>query len=422
MYPRRQIIEMFSTFARLEGDRFQQWITDPRLRRSIQRCSPHLSDLQSDKAWSLYWYRQWSEQRQNTSQDTSKNISQSASKNISQSHLLAELHLSAYLQESCYWVAQQISQRFQTTQYTLTDCFQIASSEIRRVLKRYVPDRGSSLKSFAAIVLTSALKDMLRQRQVADICSDWSLLRRISKKRLGEVLEQAGLVESDILQYRWAWLCFQTVYVPTQLRGSEQLPKPDSFLWHSIAHLYNSKRQAQLATPGPALTPEQIEIRLAKLARWIRTYLYPAIDSLNRTKTGQDGEFQDDLTDDLAPSLLDAAIQQEEIEQRIAQRSQLQRVLNQSLEHLEADLQEILRLFYQQGLSQQELAAYLKTSQPTVSRRLKKAEACLLAALIQWIETDLNQFPNPDELKIINMTLKEWLKGHYDNSTINPLR
>ncbi|NJR50964.1 MAG: sigma-70 family RNA polymerase sigma factor [Leptolyngbyaceae cyanobacterium CSU_1_3] len=398
MYPRRQIIEMFSTFARLEGDRFQQWITDPRLRRSIQRCSPHLSDLQSDKAWSLYWYQQWSEQRQNVSQSAGQNINQSAS------HLLAESHLSAYLQESCYWVAQQISQRFQTNQYTLTDCFQLASSEVRRVLKRYVPDRGSSLKSFAAIVLTSALKDMLRQRQVADICSDWSLLRRISKKRIGEVLEQAGLVESDILQYRWAWLCFQTVYVPTQLRGSEQLPKPDLSFWHSIAHLYNSKRQAQLATPGPALTPEQIEIRLTKLARWIRTYLYPAIDSLNKTKTGQDGEFQDDLTADLAPSLLDAAIQQEEIEQRHAQRSRLQSVLNQSLEHLEADLQEILRLFYQQGLSQQELAADLKTSQPTVSRRLKKAEECLLAALIHWVQADLNQFPNPDELKTINMT------------------
>jgi RNA polymerase sigma factor (sigma-70 family) len=395
MNPRTSILDLFSTFAYLEGDNFRRWATDARLLRSIQRCIAAQAD-RSEGLWSIYWFQQWQ----------------------SQDSPLAETHLFAYLQEPCYWVSQQMARRVQTSQYTLADYFQIANIDVRRVLNGFAVDRGSSLKSYASLVLTNALKDTLRQRQAVDICSDWALLRKWSKKRVREVLDRVGVVEPEASEYQLAWFCFKTLYAPND-RGGERSATPTPALWQEIADFYNVQRQSQLAVSGETILPTQIEARLTKLGRWLRDYLYPTVNSLNRPKLGDEaGEFQDDLSDDDGLTLLDVAIEREEITHRTAQQSQLQTILTQAVADLAPELQEILQLFYQQGLSQQELASHLKLSQPTVSRRLKKAEESLLQALLAWIESQLNQFPDPNVLKSISTTLREWLIVHYTNSTV----
>jgi DNA-directed RNA polymerase specialized sigma24 family protein len=118
--------------------------------------------------------------------------------------------------------------------------------------------------------------------------------------------------------------------------------------------------------------------------------------------------------------LLDIAIEHEEVIHRNSQQSQLQTILTQGLKDLSPELQEILQLFYQQGLSQQELASQLKLSQSTVSRRLKKAEESLLGTLLSWVESQLNQFPDPIVVKNISATLREWLTVHYAHPASNP--
>jgi RNA polymerase sigma factor (sigma-70 family) len=396
MQPRSEILDLFSTFAFLEGDRFRRWKTDPRLQRSMQGRLAGNTD-RSEGLWSIYWLKQWH----------------------SQTSPLAESHLTAYLQEPCYWAAQQIVRRMQKTEYTEADYFQMASMEMRRVLKGFDLERGGNLKSYASMVLSNALKDTLRQRQAADICNNWALLRKWSKKRVKEVLDRVGIAEPEASQYQFAWFCFKTLSSPTESSGG-QISNPDPILWQEIADFYNTQRHSQLVVPGANLTPAQIERRLTQLGKWLRDYLYPTMGSLNRPKPGEEGrEVQDDLSDSTDSSLLDLAIEREEIEQRTSIRSQLQTLLTQTLADLTPELQEILRLFYQQGLSQQGLAAHLNLSQPTVSRRLKKAQEQLLAALLTWIESELNQFPEPNVLKDISMTLNEWLIGHYAHSVIN---
>jgi RNA polymerase sigma factor (sigma-70 family) len=336
-----------------------------------------------ERVWAAHWHRQY------------------------QQHPLAQSHLTAYLQEVCFWIAREMTQRLQSPQYTLADYFQIANSEIPRVFKSFTADRGSSFKTYAKLVLTNALKDLLRQRQAADVCSDWSLLRKVSKKRIGEVLLDRGVVEPDAAQYQFAWFCFKTLYIPPE-NNSQKLPPPDPTVWNAIVELYNTKRQHQLVVPGGTLTAAQLEVRLTKLAQWTRSYLYPSIDSLNRNKP-ESGEIQDDLTDGTSESLLDDAIEREEIDRRTTQQSSLHTVLTQSVANLSPEHQEILQLFHRDGLSQQELSNRLELSQPTVSRRIKKAEELLLAALLIWIESQVNKIPDPNELKIISTTLKEWL-------------
>ena len=390
MNPRTKILDLFSTFAYLEGDNFRRWAIDGKLRRSMERCLATSAD-RSEGLWSVYWFKQWQ----------------------SQAVPVAESHLFAYLQESCYWVSQQMARRVQSSQYSLADYFQMVNTDVRRVLKGFEIDRGGSLKSYAGLVLTNALKDRLRQCQAMDVCSDWALLRKWSKKRVVEVLDRVGIGAQEAAEYQLAWFCFKTLAVPTE-GGGERSSQPDSALWIEVANFYNSQRHNQLVTAGAALTPAQIEVRLTKLGRWLREYLYPTVNSLNRPKLGEDaGEVQDDLSAEDGDTLLDIAIEREDIGHRTSQQSQLQGVLVGALTDLAPELQEILQLFYQQGLSQQELALRLKLSQPTVSRRLKKAEENLLTALVAWVELQLNQFPDPIVLKSISTTLREWLVVHY---------
>lgn len=401
MHPRQEIVELFSTFLQFETDHFSRWVTDLRLRRSIQRrvkdYSKHESasisaSLSLEQFWAIYWYQCWQ----------------------TQANDLAEGHLAAYLQEPCYWAAQRIVKQFTNVQFGVSDYCQMAIAEIRTILKGFKPDRGASLKTFASIAFPSLLKDQLRQRREANLCSSLGLLRRISKKRLLEALRQTGLSAATIAQYQLAWMCFNALYVPSQT-GTKQLPPVDRALWIAIAGLYNTQRYHQLVSARADGTPETMERWLNQCATWVREYLYPAVESLNVPKVGLEagGERQDDLTEPLQESLLTEWMMQEDDQVRQAQQSQIRSAIVTALEQLNAQSQELLRLYYQQGQTQQQIMQQLQMSQATVSRRLTKAREALLLALIEWSQQTVNNLPNPNLIKDMSAALEEWLGVHY---------
>jgi RNA polymerase sigma factor (sigma-70 family) len=415
MRSRDTVLELFSTFAFLEGDRVHQWLPEPQLRRSMQQCLADASAPDasvSPQAWSLYWYKIWQSH-------------QAALTDVAPQRIpAAQQHLAAYLQEACYWTAQKTVQRFPQLEFTLADYFQLTSSETSRVLKGFNPSFGTNLKSYAPIVLTNFLKDYLRQRRAIDVCSDWALLRKMSQKRITEVLQNAGISPAEREEYRFAWICFKTICVPaSSAHGeTEKTSQPEAAMWAAIGKLYNSKRQAQLTPTTPALSAEQIETRLTKLTRWIRAYFYPTVDSLNKIKPGQaQGEVQDSLADPVATSLLEAAIADEAQAARQQQRSQLHQTLVAAVKSLDDTAQKILSLFYRENLSQQELADRMAMSQPTVSRRLKKAEEALLQTLLANLQAEMNKLPDPSELKHISIALKDWLASYYYISPTPPI-
>jgi RNA polymerase sigma factor (sigma-70 family) len=401
MHPRQEIIELFSTFLQFEANYFSRWVSDSQLRRNIQRCIEDYSKRESaligesqslEQFWALYWHQCWQ----------------------TQGHALAEGHLSAYLQEPCYWAAQRIVKRFSNIQFGVPDYCQMAMTEIRIVLRGFKPDRGASLKTFANIAFPRLLKEQLRQRQEANLCSSLGLLRRISKKRLLEALRQAGLSTAAIAQYQLAWICFNTLYVQTQA-GTHQLPPVDLALWVVIANLYNTERHHQLTFAGTDCTPETMERWLNQCANWVRAYLYPPVESLNVPKAGLEsgGERQDDLPDLLQESLLTTWLNQENDQARQKQQSQIRDAIVTALGQLNAQSQELLRLYYQQGLTQQQIMQQLQMSQATVSRRLTKAREALLMALVQWSQQTLNNPTTPNLIKEMSAALEEWLEVHY---------
>lgn len=388
----RDIVELFSTFIQFKAEYSSIWVTDTRLRRSMQHCLNNSPEAPiSESFWVLYWYNTWLTSPAN----------------------MVEQHLSAYLQEPCYWAAQQMVKRFTSVQYKLPDYFQSGITEVNTVLKGFNSSRGASLKTYAGIVFPSLLRDVLRQRQEADLCTNWTLLRKISKKRLIEALQNVGLSPTSIAQYRLAWACFNEIYIQP---AADLKTKPEQEMWAAVAALYNVERLHQLSISS-TVSAEAIEQWLSSCITAVRTYLHPPIASLNAPKSEQSsGELQDDLTVHLSESLLTEMIAQEEEENRQAQQVQVHSVLTTALEKLQTESQELMRLYYQQGLTQQQIMQQLNLSQASVSRRLTKAREALLITLVQWSQEELHISPTPTLIRDMSMALNEWLLLRYSES------
>jgi RNA polymerase sigma factor (sigma-70 family) len=398
MRPRQEITDMFSTFVQLERGRFSKWLTDAKLYRNMQNHLEHSSSaLKSENFWGLYWYKQWRSGFNN----------------------LARMHLLAYLQEPCYWVASKTVAKFTLSQYLLADYFQMAIAEVETILKDFNPEKSSSLKAYAIMAIPSRLKDILRQRREADICTNWALLRKVSKKLLSEALSEAGLSQSAVAQYRLAWTCFKELYTQNQPGGTSQLPEPNRQLWEAIANLYNHQRQSQITQLTEQRNAQTIEQWLTQTALYVRAYLFPPVKSLNAFKQNDDTTITFDLPDPSSDSPMADMIAEEDVQNRQNQISQMSGVLLKALQSLDVQSQEVLKLYYKQGLTQQQIVQQLQMSQPTVSRKLVKGRESILAALIKWSQ-DLNISVNSNQIKDMSLALEEWLRNQHGEYNINP--
>jgi RNA polymerase sigma factor (sigma-70 family) len=399
MRPRQDITDLFSTFALLDKDKFDRWLTDGKLRRSIQNClncSPEVK--QSENFWAIYWHKHWQ----------------------TQSHHLAKMHLLAYLQEPCYWTASKTVAKFTNSPHSLADYFQIVNAEVETILKDFKAEKCSSLKAYAAMAMPTRLRDILRQRKEGDLCTNWALLRKVSKKLLLEALSEAGLSPLSIAQYRLAWTCFKELYLQRQSSGVDKLPEPSRQLWETIADLYNRERFSQLSQSTEECTGK-IEQWLTQAALYVRTYLFPPVKSLDTFKE-DDTTVTFDVPDLSSDSLMADMIAQEDIQNRQSQMSQMSAELLNSLRKIDKESQEVLKLYYQQGLTQRQIMQELQMSQPTVSRRLIKGRESLLAELVKWSQSTLNIPVNSNQIKDMSLALEEWLRNHYGEHNMMNIR
>ena len=313
MLPRQDTVEIFSTFIQFDYDRFGGWATDSCLRRSMRQSLSKISVENSANFWALYWHQIWQEQPQG----------------------LAREHLAAYLQEVCFWSATKTISGFSSSQYTVPDCFQIAIARIDKVLKGFDRERGFNLKSYASITFGNLIRELLRQKKEIDICSDWSLLRKMSQKRMTEALGNAGLDQETIEQYILAWNCLKTIYVPEKANPTRKLAKPDSESWLAIAKLYNQERKIQLQRPTDAITVTSLEKWMLNCVKAVRSYLFPHVTSINQPKPGyESGEIVDSLVGEVDDSLLTDMITKEEVQQRSQQQTDINQFLTAKLEKL----------------------------------------------------------------------------------------
>ena len=392
MQARHGIVEIFSTFVQFEADQFSGWATDAKLRRSMKVCLEGSSTEKSDTFWAVYWYKVWQ----------------------NESSAVTLGHISAYLQEVCYWTARKFARNF-STQSSVGDCFQMAIARVDKILKRFNPEYSSNLKGYAELGFESIIKDVLRERREADICSDWALLHKLSRKRLVQSLQNAGFNAQSIDSYVLAWECFKELYTGenTKIR---QLTKPDAVIWEAITNLYNAERLSRLSSPTTAVNQQTIESWLLSSAKAARTFLYPKVVSADAPLKEEDGNLLEILPANLPTSLLTEIIEQEEAANTQNQQAQLNQVLHQAIAAMDAKSQQLLQVYYGQKLTQTEIAAQLEIKQYTVSRRLSSIKKSLLLTLTQWSQNTLHISPKSDVIDAINTSLEEWLKIQYSHT------
>ena len=392
MLPRQDTVAIFSTFIQFDYDRFGTWVTDTRLRRSMKQSLNKIPTESSSNFWVLYWHQIWQQQPQS----------------------LAREHLAAYLQEICFWASTKTISGFTSTQYSVPDCFQIALAGIDKVLNGFDRERGYNLKSYASITFGNLIRELLRQKKEIDICSDWSLLRKLSQKRMTEALEDAGLDSEVIESYILAWNCFKTIYVPQRASSTRKLAKPEPETWIAIANLYNQDRITQLSYSTDTATPEIIEKWMIACVRAARSHLFPNVTSINQPKPGYDsGEIVDSIIGEVDESLLSDLIAEEEVAERSQQQKDIDRFLTATIDLLKPEEQKLLELYYSLELKQADIAKKLNTQQYNVSRKLARIRKNLLVALAGWSQSTMHISLTSDVLDNISSLLEEWLASHY---------
>jgi RNA polymerase sigma factor (sigma-70 family) len=397
MRQRKDLIEIFSTFLQFESDRAQGWMTDPRLNRRMKR-SIELEARGSEDFWATYWLRQYAQSTDVKSPELR--------------HIVG--HLSAYLQETCFWAVNRVMPRMGSIQMKLSDCFQVAIADVPKLLQGFDASKPSGLKTFANTVFSNCLRDNLRQRREIDFCSEWGLLQKISRKRLLDALTANSFDEAMCDRYYLAWKAL------TSCHSSENSPKlrttaaPDAETWQLIERSYNRERKdfPQLT----AATAKELEKWLLDAAKKVRSYLYPTVNSLN-VKKGDDteAEWESDLVGNDAPPMVYLE-EQETRAERQTQHQQMVAVLAEAIDKLDEPSRNLLKLYYQEHLTQQNIAQKLELPQYTVSRKLSKARETLLKAILAWGQTTLNIAPTSDTIASISAVLEEWLESFYTDS------
>ena len=390
MQPRQDTVEIFSTFIQFDNNRFERWATDTRLRRSMKQSLAQNPQENAANFWVLYWHQIWQAQPQSLARD----------------------HLAAYLQEVCFWSSTKTISGFSSSQYGVSDCFQVAIARMDKVLKGFDRERGFNLKNYASITFANLIRELLRQRKEIDICSDWSLLRKLSQKRMTEALANAGLDTATSERYILAWNCLKTIYVPERATSTRKLPKPKPETWSAIANLYNQQRY-QLHHSEDT-NSEQIEKWLLICVKAARAYLFPNVTSINKPKPGyESGEIVDSIVGEVDDSLLADLIDSEEANQRSQQQTDINQFLSDTIATLPPETQKLLELYYSFGLKQAQIAQELNTQQYTVSRKLAKGRKTLQSALAKWSESTMHISLTSDVLDNISSLLDEWLAGYY---------
>jgi RNA polymerase sigma factor (sigma-70 family) len=399
--PRQSILEMFSTFIQLDADRFSSWVTDPRLRRSMQKCLDAAGDEGSENFWAIYWHRSWSNGEKP----------------------LAKMHLWSYIQESAYWSAQEMLRKMVGVE-PLTDCFQVVNAGTETVLRRFDSSKGFKFKSFAGVVFLNVLREWLRKKNEANGCTIWGLLRRVTKRKLCEALARENLSLEQINQFHLAWKCFRELYVPQQVGRTDRLPEPDLALWEEVAALYNRERLG-LAVPEGVCTGAIAKAWMVKVEGIVRRYLSPRVDSLDPFPGGEEGATQDVPDGELNP--LERQIAAEMTREYQDLLTQQHETLMTGLGQLDGEMQQILQLYYGDRLKQQAIAKQMGILQPKVARRLAKSRECLLAALLDWrkklqeSQGAVNKVLTPDQVKDAALALEVWLETRYPQNNLNAL-
>jgi len=356
---REEIDKQFSTFLLIVDNSWLslRWQIDTRLKHNIVKLLENIPDEESLANKLLVSLRQ----RENVNK-------------------LAQDHLIAYLQESCYWAAQKVHKRLGCLTVSLKwgDYFQLSNlyvADPQKLLKSYQVDLGSKIRNYAQNRLEDKIADSAYAQQNWIRASDWGLLRKISQRRRKELLSLWGLSPEKLNQYLLAWNCFEQIYTPTKEKKPGKLNAPTEQKFLQILELYVSLAN-NYNPPLPTITLEQLKKILDGCISAARKYVNPEVIS--------------------PPDYFDLSSERDNNYSSLeAQEDELQRVtliqsLTKAIASQAPELQLIWKLWKGLGLTQQEIVAVMGVNYPgyvskqdQISRKLEKMRKQLLEHLVR---------------------------------------
>ncbi|NJM74010.1 MAG: sigma-70 family RNA polymerase sigma factor [Scytonema sp. RU_4_4] len=330
---------------------------------------------------------------------------------VTASSSMARNHLSAYLQEACFWAAQKTYQRFKLLQYkySIEEYFQIANSGVNppeKIFKSFDFEYShTNIEGYAKTAIFRFINNTIYRHDLEAKrvkFSDYGLLKDLSHKELREALISKGITQAKSDTYYLVWQCFDEIYQPNQSQGSRSLEPPSQKHLKQIADYYNQRLNKIEISAVPA-SEEKIKEMLETCIQAARDYRTKRFIPLDNS----------DYMSDSTPTLWDTAIQEEE-------REQVQSLIARLFEEIPETGQILLKLSQGLNLTQIEIANVLKNKFPElqkqyqVARQLGKYNNTFLKNFInEWNKIDPEiRLSDERDIERIKNSLSECLQSH----------
>lgn len=158
---------------------------------------------------------------------------------------VCSLHLTAYLQEISYKTSLQVFNKFGglTKGLTWQDYFGLATERIAQpelLLCNYDDNKGAQIITYVRAILQGKIANDAYANLGWKLCSDWGLLRKMTKKARQKALQKiSGLANNQLEQYLIVWQCFELIYTPIERKKSRELPAPSPEQFQKMTEQYN---------------------------------------------------------------------------------------------------------------------------------------------------------------------------------------
>jgi RNA polymerase sigma factor (sigma-70 family) len=407
MKPKRRhsLIDQFSTFIYWEEDQFHHWQLIPLLQRNMQRYVDQDPSLTDTQYWVAFWHKRW--------------INHVPVSQISNPY---RDHLYAYLEESCYWVADELWQNYQKQfELGIPDYFEMGMSKADKLLMEFNPTLNLKLSGYSASFFKWRIIDELREFDKTAGHTQWSLLLRCTETSLKKALVKAKILGSFLDECLIAWECYCTIYGSAKIKLKGKLQPPSNAQWEQMTAAFVE------ISPKP-LQPREIREYINHCAQALSPYL-PSKVSLNQ-KVGKEGEseLQDSvILEDPTPTPFESLEEKSEWETKQNQWQKIYAWLEQELTTL-LDVQKhkftpqiktILELYYGQNLKQMSIYRELNVPQCTISRNLSKILEILIDRFIVWCPEHLGRSVEADRLRL-GSAIEQWLQHYYQRNVGTP--
>ncbi|MDY7002495.1 MAG: hypothetical protein SWX82_00595 [Cyanobacteriota bacterium] len=390
MRKRITLEEKFSTFIEVDGVKdypYIGWISDNTLKKNIKKIVKADSQI-NEQYLSIYLYK-----------IAQQNHYPESGKIPNKQSLIASHHLSAYLEENCYYQALKIYQKLQPYNYNITKVGIFLMAREVAANPEAFKDYNSSISSFktyAGNKIYVKVIDRLRQGRDQEKYSDTGLLRNVSITKVKESLNLADIKEEEKRRCLLALQCFKKKYFPTKKQGSKQLQTPSIKDLEGFAKLYQK------------LSPEKEKITGLEIRRLLDICLQALKRARKKTFISLDGI---DIEKDWENVANNNHIYQQE---RLYLQQQIHRVLIDVIQGLPDEAKTIFELVFGLNINQEDVGKYfIGRDQSSVGRRIKTQTKKILQAVGIWSQKNWQITLNSEQLKVMDKELEPYLENYF---------